>query len=64
MGTVISVFLTALLRVVLSVSTAEVAEQVVRRVLLHSLGWIVASTQNTVDDDMAAPIIKALRDGE
>ena len=61
MSAILSMFLTALLRVAVSVVTAPVAEAVMRRVLIHALEWIVASTRNTVDDDLARPIIDELR---
>ncbi len=60
MGTVISVFLTALMRVVLSVSTARVAERVVRKMLRWSIAKTVESTQNTIDDELVAPILREL----
>ena len=61
MSAILSMLLTALMRVAVSVVTAPVAEAVMRRVLIHALEWIVASTRNTVDDDLARPIIDELR---
>ncbi len=60
MSAIFSVLITALMRVVVSVATAPVAEAVMRRVLIHSIKWIVNSTQNTVDDEMVAPILREL----
>ena len=64
MSSVLFVLWSALLRIMLSVVTAPVADAVMRRVLIHALEWIVASTHNTVDDDLAQPIIAALRNSQ
>lgn len=61
MSSVLFILWSAFLRVMLSVVTGKVAEQFMRRVLIHALEWIVASTSNTVDDDLAQPIIDELR---
>ena len=61
MSSVLAGLITALLSVITRVATASLAEEFMRRVLIHSLEWIVASTGNSVDDDLAQPIIDALR---
>ena len=64
MSAIFSVLITALMRVIVSVATAPVAEEFMRRTLIHVLQYIVNSTRNTVDNDMAMPIIDALRRSE
>lgn len=60
MSAFLSILVTALMRVLVSIATAPVAEKFMRKVLIHSLEWIVNSTANPVDNDMIAPILQAL----
>ncbi len=62
MSIVLSTLITALISIITKLVTKDLAEKVLRPVLIFVLEKIVASSQNTVDDEMVAPIIKALRD--
>ena len=62
MSIVLSTLITALISIITKLVTSDLAEKVLRPVLIFVLQKIIESTHNTVDDEMAAPIIKALRD--
>lgn len=62
MSFVLSTFITALISIITKLVTKDLAEKVLRPVLIFVLEKIVSSSKNTVDDEMVAPIIKALRD--
>lgn len=63
MSFILTTLITALLRITTALFSNALAEKVMRKVLIHVLEWVVASTGNTVDDDIAKPIIDALKDG-
>ncbi len=56
----ISGLTTATLSVLGSLLTKTIFEAVIRRMLIAVLKRIVASTHNTVDDDIIKPILKKL----
>lgn len=64
MGFIITSILTALFNIATRIATAEVAESILVTMLVNLLEKAVASTKNTVDDEMVRPIIKALKNGQ
>jgi len=62
MGSLLSLIITALISIITNLFSKTLVEKVLRKVLIHTLTKIVDSTLNTVDNDMAEPIIKALKD--
>ena len=54
-------FISAGLSVLSSVMTKKMFEVIIRRVVISVLEKLVASTENTVDDELVLPIIKELR---
>ena len=64
MSSLLSLIITALISIVTNLFSKTLVEKVLRRVLIHTLEKVVASTLNSVDDDMVEPIIKALKDSD
>ena len=54
-------FISAGLSVLSSIMTKKMFEVIIRRVVISVLEKLVASTENTVDDELVLPIIKELR---
>lgn len=62
MSALLSFLVTSLLSIISRLATAAVADAVMQRVLIHLIEWAVKSTATVVDDEIAAPILKALRE--
>ena len=60
LSSIIAGVTSASLSVLSSIMTKHMFESVIRKLLAVILTKIVASTENTVDDDLVAPIIKEL----
>ena len=56
----INVIITALAGILTKLVTEKVVTEVVRIIVKRGINWLVKTTETTVDDEIAAPLLKAM----
>ena len=56
----INIIISALAGILTKLVTEKVVTEVVRIIVKRGINWLVKTTETTVDDEIAAPLLKAM----